>query len=155
MEWSKEKKRSQKLFRDYANKSEQKKAEKLLSRYFLLPALIDNGENDAGTKMTPTYELREGSAYLPPSSKVEDAVIKSDRHYTNVDTFNKLDRLYKQLPDDLTELWRVRYEPRNMHSCETAMIQLHIADRNAYFRRKFELIGYVLDLFDLWEDEGD
>lgn len=152
MEWSKNKKRETKLFRDYCNKDEQKKAEKLLSRYFLLPDMIDTAENTEDIKLTPSYELREGSAYLPPSSKVENAVLKSDRYYENVETFKKLDRLYHAMPPHLKEIWDVRYYPKNMHSCETAMIQLHTSDRNSYFKRKFELIGYVLDAFDLWED---
>lgn len=149
MQWKKED--NDKLFRTRVSKQEQKKAEKLLSLYFRLPTMIEAGRVKLGTAMTPTYEVREGASYLPPSSKVLDEVMKREQLALNEQAYDKLDALYKGLPYHLRLLWFVRYEPKNMHNCESAMRQLHMSNRNTYFKQKFELIGYIMDAFDLWE----
>lgn len=150
MQWKKED--SDKLLRTHVSKSEQKQAEKLLSLYYRLPTMIEAGKARLGTSITPTYEVREGASYLPPSSKVVDEVMKRQQLDLNIQAYEKLDALYKALPYHLQLLWFVRYEPKNMHNCESAMRQLRVANRNTYFKQKFELIGYVVDAFDLWEE---
>ncbi len=154
MQWKKDD--NEILFRTRVTASEQKRAEKLLSLYFRLPAIIEGNRLAAQMKTTPSYEIREGKSYPKEGGEswnVYTHAAASINLQTNLKAFEVLSELYHGLPEELRQLWFVRYEPRNMHNCETAMLQLHISNRNTYFDRKFQLIGYIMDAFDLWEDE--
>lgn len=140
------------LIRTVPNPQEIRRAEKILSRYFQLPQIIEIGESILGQAMTPTYEYREVNANLPPSSKTESEVFKRLELEENKRQLVLLTKLRETLPEDMVKLWDVRYEPRNMHNCETAMIELRIGNRNKYFAMKYQLIGIILDAFLLWEE---
>lgn len=146
------KRRRDELIRTTPTNQEIRRAEKVLSRYFQLPQIIEIGESTLGQSMTPTYEYREVNANLAPSSKTESEVFKRLELEENKRQLVLLNKLRDTLSPDLVQLWDVRYEPRNMHNCETAMIQLRIGYRNKYFALKYQLIGIILDAFLLWEE---
>lgn len=146
------KRRRDELIRTTPTPQEIRRAEKILSRYFQLPQIIEIGECSLGQAMTPTYEYREVNANLPPSSKTESEVFKRLELEENKRQLVLLGKLRDTLPPDLVKLWDVRYEPRNQHNCETAMIELRVGNRNKYFAMKYQLIGIILDAFLLWEE---
>ena len=150
MQWKKED--NERLFRTKVTENEQKKAEKLLSLFFRLPHIIEGNRLAIEMKTTPSYTVREGSGGgSDPTWNVYKHAEASIQMQQNQRMYEVLSNLYETLPEELRLLWFVRYEPRNMHNCESAMRQLHIGNRNTYFERKFQLIGYIMDAFDLWE----
>lgn len=137
-------------------KPKQRQCEKLLRAYYTLPMTIENLKMQA--EIAPSiasYDIREGQSHAAPSSPVESLVLKRDVIRLKVKEYELLDTLRTdKLHQELVNIWDMRYNPRHDYNDSQVMLQLGI-DHNRYYRLKARLIGYIADVFALWEDGHD
>lgn len=137
-------------------KPKQRQCEKLLRAYYTLPMTIENLKMQAEiAPSTASYEPREGQSHAAPSSPVETLVLKRDvirLKEKELELLDKLrdDKLHKQLVD----IWDMRYNPRHDYNDSQVMLLLGI-ERKAYYKLRARLLGYIADVFGLWEDGHD
>ena len=135
-------------------KPKQRHCEKLLRSYYTLPMTIENLTMQA--EIAPSiasYDVREGQSHAAPSSPVETLVLKRDVVRMKEKEYELLDKLRGKLHEDMVEIWERRFNPRHDYNDSQVMAQIGI-DHNRYYRLKARLVGYIADVFGLWEDEG-
>lgn len=121
-----------------------RKAEKLLSSYRNLDAIIESQMLELPTKMTVNYEPSEsqrGNQFHSETERVSMLKIKIDEHKK---TKAKLDGIYKSLKPVQRNIWDYRY-------CDGrkdvyVYNELNITDRT-YYRLKREMIAIVAEAF--------
>lgn len=137
-------------------KPKQRQCEKLLRAYYTLPMTIENLKMQAEiAPSTASYEPREGQSHAAPSSPVETIVLKRDVIRLKEKEYELLDTLRDdKLHQELVNIWDMRYNPRHDYNDGQVMTQLGI-EKNRYYRLRARLLGYIADVFGLWEDGDD
>ena len=136
-------------------KPKQRQCEKLLRAYYTLPMTIENLKMQA--EIAPaiaSYDIREGQSHAAPSSPVEAKVLKRDDVRLKEKEYELLDKLRGKVHKDMVEIWERRYNPKYDYNDSQVMTQLGI-DHNRYYRLRARLLGYIADVFGLWEDGKD
>ncbi|WP_214788699.1 hypothetical protein [Exiguobacterium sp. s21] len=137
-------------------KPKQRQCEKLLRAYYTLPMTIENLKMQA--EIAPSiasYDIREGQSHAAPSSPVEAKVLKRDDLRLKEKEFDLLKKLRKEkLHQQLVDIWDMRYNPRHDYNDSQVMLLLGI-ERKAYYKLRARLLGYIADVFGLWEDGQD
>ena len=137
-------------------KPKQRQCEKLLRAYYTLPMTIENLRMQAEiAPSTASYEPREGQGHAAPSSPVETIVLKLDAIRLKEKEFELLNKLRKdKLHQQLVDIWDMRYNPRHDYNDSQVILLLGI-EKNRYYKLRARLLGYVADVFGLWEDGQD
>lgn len=137
-------------------KPKQRQCEKLLRAYYTLPMTIENLKMQAEiAPSTASYDIREGQSHAAPSSPVEAKVLKRDDLRLKEKEFDLLKKLRNEkLHGQLVDIWDMRYNPRHDYNDSQVMLLLGI-ERKAYYKLRARLLGYIADVFGLWEDGQD
>lgn len=126
-----------------------RKAEQILSSYRNLDALINIMKMDLPQiKLTPTYELKEGSSGGGISNTIESMYIRQEeiqeRLKQKQDLKSKLDEIYASLSDRQREIWELRYSKGWFD--DVVYAQLDVSKRQ-YYREKNNIIQLVAEAF--------
>lgn len=135
-------------------KAKKRKCEKLLRSYYTLPLAIERMRVSAEIATTSSYVLREGASHAAPSSPVESIVLKNEEIRRKEKEYELLKKLRHILHADHHQIWELRYHPCHQYNDSQTMIIMQL-DHNQYYKYKKQLIGYVADVFGLWEDNPD
>jgi len=123
-----------------------RKAEKLMSSYKTLEAIIESKKLDIEPKLTANYqpsESQRGNQFYSETEKLALAEMEIEEY---VITKRKLDLIYESLKPSQQNIWTMRYM-LGMLDLEVYM-DLDIPDRT-YYRLKREMIAVVADAFGL------
>ncbi|MCR6096870.1 hypothetical protein HXA31_20505 [Salipaludibacillus agaradhaerens] len=126
------------------DKETRRKAEKLLSSYRNLDAIIKTQELEIAPKMTINYEPSESQRGNQFYSDTEQVVMLRERVDFNKLTKEKLHRIYNSLKPIQRQIWDLRYCDGMTDSY--VYNELELTDR-AYYRLKREMIAIVAEAF--------
>ncbi|MCK1982215.1 MULTISPECIES: ArpU family phage packaging/lysis transcriptional regulator [Peribacillus] len=128
------------------SKEAKRQAEKLMSRYKILDALIESRKLDLEPRMTQNPEPSEIQRGNQFHSSVEDAAITEFEIEEYVRTKRKLNLVYDSLKLIQQHIWEDRYilGKRDVEVYN----DLDITDRT-YYRLKREMINVVANVFNL------
>ena len=123
-----------------------RKAEKLMSNYRNLEAIIESKKMDLETRMTVNYQASESQRSNGFSSETENVVLGRLEIDEYLQTKKKLSLVYDSLKPKQRTIWDERYvQGRNDVD---VYCDMDIPDRT-YYRLKREMIAVVADAFGL------
>lgn len=129
-------------------KEVRRKAEKLMSRYKVLEAIIESKKLDLEPKMVTNYQASESQRGNQFHSETETLAITEMEIEEYVRTKRKLSLVYNSLKPSQQKIWDQRYlMGRNDID---VYCDLDIPDRT-YYRLKREMISYVAEAFGLMD----
>lgn len=125
-----------------------RKAERLLSSYRNLDAIIHSQELEIPQKMTVNYEPSESQRGNGFNSETENSVLLMEKVDEHKKTKQKLESIYASLKPAQQKIWDMRY-------CDGrydiyVYNELNLTDR-MYYRLKREMIAIVAEAFCLSE----
>lgn len=130
------------------DKSIRRKAERLITSYRNIEAVIESMEKDLPQqKITPSYEAKESQSSPNTTSQVEKLVIIRDKITQKKIQKQKLDIIYKSLSEHQKAIWNRRY--LNGVYDDIVIMKLDISRRH-YFRIKAEMLKVVAESFYLF-----
>jgi hypothetical protein len=129
-----------------------RKAEKIISSYRKVKALIKNLQMELPElKLTPTYELREGSSGGEVSNTIEAMYLKKEYIREEVAKneliIAKLDIIYDCLNDIQKKIWEYKYLDGRFDDGVIEEIDIR---RNNYYNEKNDIIVLVAKSFCLF-----
>lgn len=127
-------------------KEVRRKAEKLMSRYKVLEAIIESKKLDLEPKMVASYQGNESQSGNQFYSETESLALTEMEIEEYVRTRRKLSLVYNSLKPAQQQIWDQRYVlGRNDVD---VYCDLNMPDRT-YYRLKREMISYVAEAFGL------
>lgn len=127
-------------------KEVRRKAEKLMSRYKVLEAIIESKKLDLEPKMVASYQGNESQSGNQFYSETESLALTEMEIEEYVRTRRKLSLVYNSLKPFQQQIWDQRYVlGRNDVD---VYCDLNMPDRT-YYRLKREMISYVAEAFGL------
>jgi ArpU family phage transcriptional regulator len=125
-----------------------RKAEKLMSTYRNLEAIIESRKLDISAKMTVSYQPSEAQSSNQFHSETESLALRRMQLDDFVLNKKKLDLIYNSLKPTQQKIWEQRY----VLGCYDVDVynDLGIPDRT-YYRLKREMIAVVAEAFGLAE----
>ena len=128
------------------SKDVRRKAEKLMSRYKVLDAIIESLKLDIEPKMTVNYQASESQRNNQFHSETEKIAMTEVEIEEYVKTRRKLSLIYNSLKPDQQKIWDGRYI-MGRYDIEVYN-DLGMPDRT-YYRLKREMIGIIAEAFGL------
>lgn len=119
-----------------------RKAEKLMSSYKNIEAIIESKKLDLEPRMTVNYQASESQRGNQFHSETERLALAEQEIEEYVITKRKLDLVYESLKDEQKEIWERRYIQGKYDT--DVYSDLGINDRR-YYRLKSEMIAIVAD----------
>ncbi|WP_129692332.1 DUF1492 domain-containing protein [Gottfriedia acidiceleris] len=131
------------------SKGIRRKAEQILSSYRNLDALIKIMQMDLpSVKVTPSYELKEGSSGGSVSNTVESMYIRkeeiAERLQQKQQLKIKLDKIHNSLNERKKDIWELRYIRGWFDDLIIAELDI---SRRQYYREKNALLNLVAEAF--------
>ncbi|MEH7514123.1 DUF1492 domain-containing protein [Gottfriedia acidiceleris] len=126
-----------------------RKAEQILSSYRNLDALIKIMQMDLPScKLTPSYELKEGSSGGSVSNTIESMYIRKEEIEERLQQKQqlklKLDKIHNSLNERKKDIWELRYLRGWFDDLIIAELDI---SRRQYYREKNELLCLVAEAF--------
>lgn len=128
------------------NKEAKRQAEKLMSRYKVLDALIESKKLDLEPRLTQNpepSEIQRGNQFY---SSVENAAMTEFEIEEYVRTKRKLNLVYNSLKPIQQKIWEERYIAGKYHV--DVFVDLKLPERT-YYRLKREMVAIVAETFGL------
>lgn len=133
------------------DKKTRRKAERLLSSYRNLDAIIQSQRMELPQQMTVNYEPSETQRGNQFSSETERVAILQMKISEHMRTKSKLDYIYSSLKPLQRKIWDLRYSDGKLDI--DVYNDLDITDRT-YYRLKREMIAIVAEAFCLWQNNA-
>ncbi|MGG4288356.1 ArpU family phage packaging/lysis transcriptional regulator [Priestia megaterium] len=131
-------------------KKAKRQAERYMSNYRNIEALVESKRMDLDAKMTTNYapsESQRGNQFHSETERI--AILKQEiEEYTIIK--RKLDLIYRSIKPKQREIWERRYITGQFDS--RVYNDIDIPDRT-YYRLKREMIAIVVDALGLIENE--
>jgi len=130
----------------HLTKESKRKAEKLMSRYKVLEAIIESRKLDLEPRLTANYQASESQRGNQFHSETEKLALTEMELEEYVRTRRKLSLIYQSLKPTQQQIWDRRY---TIGQYDTDIYNdLNITDRT-YYRLKREMIAVVVEAFGL------
>lgn len=134
------------FFNTNLSKESRRKAEKLMSSYKNIEAIIESKKLDLEPRMTVNYQASESQRGNQFHSETERIAIASYEIEEYVITQKKLTLVYESLKKVQQDIWQLRYIQGRYDS--DVYNDLGLNDKR-YYRLKGEMIAIVADAFNL------
>lgn len=134
------------FFNDNLNRKTKREAEKLLSSYKNLDAIIESKKIDFSSKMTVNYQTSESQRGNQFHSEAERMTFVKLDIEEYILTKRKLDLVYESLKPIQQRIWELRYM---VGKYDVDVYEELGVDHRKYYRLKREMIAIVADAFNL------